>query len=77
VPAGDGLERAVELAGRIAANSPVTNYAVLHALPRIAESSPEAGLMLESLMAAVAQSSGEAKERMADFLAGRGAKVAR
>jgi enoyl-CoA hydratase/carnithine racemase len=77
VPAGDGLERAVELAGRIAANSPVTNYAVLHALPRIAESSPEAGLMLESLMAAVAQSSGEAKERMADFLAGRAAKVAR
>ena len=46
-----------------------------HALPQIAASAPEAGLLMESLMAAVAQSSGEAKERMADFLAGRAAKV--
>lgn len=75
VAAGDGLAKAIELAGRIADNSAVTNYAVLHALPQIAESSPEAGLLLESLMAAVAQSSSEAKERMANFLAGRAVKV--
>ena len=75
VAAGDGVAKAIELAGRIAANSAVTNYAVLHALPQIAASSPEAGLLLESLMAAVAQSSSEAKARMADFLAGRAAKV--
>jgi enoyl-CoA hydratase/carnithine racemase len=75
VPAGSGREKALELAARVASNSAVTNYAVLHALPQIAASAPEAGLLMESLMAAVAQSSSEAKERMADFLAGRAAKV--
>ncbi|MGW7364763.1 crotonase/enoyl-CoA hydratase family protein [Streptomyces sp. NPDC054841] len=72
---GQGLARALELAERIAANSPVTNYAVLHALPRIASADPETGLLLESLMAGVAQSSVEAKQCMADFLAGRAVKV--
>lgn len=76
VPTGAGLEKAMELAARIAENSPITNYAVIQALPRIAEANPETGLLLESLMAAVAQSSTEAKERMGEFLAGRGAKVA-
>lgn len=76
VEPGEGLERAIELAERIAANSPVTTFAVLHALPRVAESDPETGYVLESLMAAVAQSSPEAKQRLADFLDGRAAKVA-
>ena len=72
---GEGLERAVALAERVAQNSPVSNYAVLQALPRIAEADPETGLMMESLMAGVAQSSPEAKERLAAFLEGRAAKV--
>jgi len=72
---GEGLAKAVALAERIAENSPVSNYAVLHALPRIAEADPETGLMMESLMAGVAQSSAEAKERLAAFLDGRAAKV--
>jgi enoyl-CoA hydratase/carnithine racemase len=72
---GEGLAKALELAARVAENSPLTNYAVLQALPRIAEAAPDTGLLLESLMAAVAQSSAEAKERMSAFLAGRGAKV--
>ncbi|MEX0427283.1 crotonase/enoyl-CoA hydratase family protein [Nocardioides sp. DS6] len=76
VAAGEGLTKALELADRIASNSPVTNFAVLQALPRIAEADPETGYVLESLMAAVAQSSTEAKQRMADFVAGRGPKVA-
>jgi enoyl-CoA hydratase/carnithine racemase len=75
VPDGEGLAKALELAERIAGNSPVTNYAILHALPRIADADPETGLLLESLMSAVAQSSRDAKERMAAFLAGRAAKV--
>ena len=75
VPAGDGLAKALELAAKVASSSAITSYAVLHALPQIAASAPEAGLLMESLMAAVAQSSVEAKERMADFLAGRTAKV--
>ncbi|MGV8873099.1 MAG: acetoacetate--CoA ligase [Rhodococcus sp. (in: high G+C Gram-positive bacteria)] len=67
--------RALELAEKISANSPVTNYAVLHALPRIAEVGQDEGLMMESLMAAVAQSSTEAKTKMAEFLDGSGPKV--
>jgi len=74
---GEGLARAVELATKVAANSPVTNFAVLQALPRIAESNPADGYLLESLMAAVAGASAEAKSRMRDFLEGRAAKVER
>jgi (methylthio)acryloyl-CoA hydratase len=77
VDEGSGLTTALELAGRIAANSPVTNFAVLQALPRIAETGPDEGFLLEALMAAVASSSAEAQERMQAFLDGRGAKVRR
>jgi enoyl-CoA hydratase/carnithine racemase len=77
VDPGAGLATAVELAERIAANSPVTNFAVLQALPRIAETGPDEGLFMEALMAAVASSSADAQERMQAFLAGRGAKVRR
>jgi enoyl-CoA hydratase/carnithine racemase len=72
---GAGLTKALELATSIAGNSAITNYAVIHALPRIVQAAPETGLLLESLMAAVAQSSQEAKERMNAFLSGRGRKV--
>jgi enoyl-CoA hydratase/carnithine racemase len=75
VEAGAGLARALELAARIAANSALTNYAVLQALPRIAQAPPETGLLMESLMSAVAQSSSETKDRMSAFLAGRAPRV--
>ena len=77
VGAGEGLTKALELAGKIAANAPITNFAVLQALPRIAESSPSQGYLLEALMAAVAGGSDEAKSRMSAFLEGRATKVAR
>lgn len=37
VGAGEGLPKAIELAKKIAGNAAMTNYAVTHALPRIAE----------------------------------------
>lgn len=74
---GEGLAKALELAGKIATNSPVTNFAVLQALPRIAQASPHEGFLLEALMAAVAGGSDEAKVRMRAFLDGRAAKVQR
>jgi enoyl-CoA hydratase/carnithine racemase len=74
---GEGLARAIELAEKVAANSAVTNFAVLQALPRIAEANPDTGLLLESLMAAVAGSSEQAQTRMRTFLDGRGGKVKR
>ncbi len=74
---GKGLETAMELAGRAASNTPTTNFAVLHALPRIFESDPASGLLTESLMAAIAEISPEAKQRLKDFLEKRAAKVLR
>ncbi|MGQ9369531.1 crotonase/enoyl-CoA hydratase family protein [Azospirillum sp. ST 5-10] len=75
VEPGEGLDKAMELAGRVAANAPITNFAVIHALPRIAEADPRQGFMMEALMAAVAQGSDEAKDRLRAFLEKRAKKV--
>src|SRR5271157_1509347 len=74
---GKGLDKAMELAAKAASNTPTTNFAVLHALPRIFESDPASGLLTESLMAAIAELSPEAKQRLKDFLEKRAAKVVR
>src|SRR5271157_6013149 len=74
---GKGLDKAMELAAKAASNTPTTNFAVLHALPRIFESDPASGLLTESLMAAIAEMSPEAQQRLKDFLEKRGAKVRR
>jgi enoyl-CoA hydratase/carnithine racemase len=75
VEAGGAFPKAMELAERIAANAPLTNFAVLQALPMIAEANPQTGLLMESLMATVAQSDKEAKRRIRAFLEHRTAKV--
>nr|WP_283949778.1 crotonase/enoyl-CoA hydratase family protein [Limobrevibacterium gyesilva] len=76
VEPGEGLAKAVALARRAAENAPLTNFAILHALPRIAAADPETGLLMESLMAAIAQGSDEAKARLRAFLEKRAGKVA-
>jgi enoyl-CoA hydratase/carnithine racemase len=68
VAPGEGLKRAMELAGRIAANAAMTNYGVMHVLPRIADQSIQDGMMTESLMAAIAASDPETRDRLAAFL---------
>lgn len=73
--AGGALPRAMELAAKIAGNAPLTNFAVLQALPMIAEANPQTGLLMESLMATVAQSDKEAKRRIRAFLDHKTAKV--
>ncbi len=75
VPKGTQLDKALALAQRIATNAPMSNYAVMHALPRIADQSQDQGLMTESLMAAVAESTPEAQDRLRAFLEGRAGKV--
>ncbi|MDO8768696.1 MAG: crotonase/enoyl-CoA hydratase family protein [Burkholderiaceae bacterium] len=72
---GEGLAKAMELAQRVASNSEVSNFAIMHALPLIAEQSMEHGLLAESLMAAVAASDTEAHTRITAFLEKRAAKV--
>lgn len=74
---GGGLAKALELADKVSGNAPLTNYALIHALPRIAEADPATGYLAEALMSAVAQSDAEAKRRMDEFLKGRAEKVAR
>ncbi len=75
VEEGGALAKAMALAERIAANAPLTNFAVLQALPMIAEANPQTGLLMESLMATVAQSDKEAKRRIRAFLEHKTAKV--
>jgi enoyl-CoA hydratase/carnithine racemase len=75
VPAGQAFAKAMELAQRVAKNAPLTNYALMHALPRISEQPADQGFLTEALMAAIAQSAPEAKERVREFLEGRGPKV--
>ena len=77
VPQGRAFDKAFELAGRIAKNAPLTNYALMHALPRIAEQPADQGYLTEALMSAIAQSAPEAKERVRAFLEGRAGKVAK
>ncbi|WP_119152886.1 crotonase/enoyl-CoA hydratase family protein [Caldimonas tepidiphila] len=74
---GAGLDKAMELARKVAANAPLSNFAVMQALPRIAEMPQSQGLFVESLMAAIAQGDEAAKDRMRAFLEGRAGKVAK
>lgn len=75
VPPGKAFDKALELAERVAKNAPLTNFALMHALPRIAEQPADQGFLTEALMAGIAQSAPEAKERVRAFLEGRANKV--
>ena len=75
VPDGEGMAKGIELAGRMAANAPLSNFAVMQALPRIADMSQPDGLFVESLMAAIAQGDNAAKQRVRAFLEKRAGKV--
>src|SRR3977135_4635231 len=72
---GGAFAKAVELAGRVAANAPLTNFAVLQALPMSAGANPQTGLLMESLMATVAQRAKAATLRIRAFLDRKTAKV--
>ena len=74
---GEGLAKALALAGRIAANAPLSNYAITQALPRIAELAPAEGLFMESMISSIAQGDEAAKSRVRAFLEKRAAKVER
>jgi enoyl-CoA hydratase/carnithine racemase len=72
---GAGLAKGIELARKIAGNAPMSNFAVMHALPRIADQSQSEGLFTEALMAALAESTPDAQTRLRAFLEGRAGKV--
>ena len=75
VASGAGLAKGIALAMKMADNAPLSNFAVIQALPRIADLSAQDGLFMESLMAAIAQGDDAAKQRMRAFLDGKAGKV--
>ncbi|WP_323037147.1 crotonase/enoyl-CoA hydratase family protein [Pararhodobacter sp.] len=77
VPEGQALEQAVKLAAQAATNAELSNYAIIHALPRINDMASNDGLWVESLMSSLTATSPEAEERLNAFLSKRVAKVTR
>lgn len=67
-PAGQGLAKAVELAGQVAQNSATVNYLIIQSLARIGKMSAEDGLYAESLAAALSQTGADAEEGLRAFL---------
>jgi enoyl-CoA hydratase/carnithine racemase len=68
VPEGQALEKAFELAERIAKNSPTINGFIIQAIAQIGSMPPEAGLYAESLTAALSQTGPDAEEGLRAFL---------
>jgi enoyl-CoA hydratase/carnithine racemase len=48
VPQGEALAKALALASASRTNAPLTNYALMHALPRIAEQPADHGFLTEA-----------------------------
>ena len=65
---GEALPMAMDLARKIAANAPLSNYIMIQALSRIEDMSKADGLFTESLCAAVTQTSPDAVEGLQAFL---------
>ncbi|MEZ5752496.1 MAG: crotonase/enoyl-CoA hydratase family protein [Paracoccaceae bacterium] len=76
VDAGQALDEAVKMAARAATNAELSNYAIIHALPRINDMGTDDGLWVESVIASFTQTSPEAEERLNAFLQKRVGKVA-
>ena len=76
VKPGAALAKAKALAARIAQNAPLSNFAILNALPRIQDLSHDDGLFFEALMAAMTQTSPDAQERLRAFLEKRAERLA-
>jgi (methylthio)acryloyl-CoA hydratase len=68
VAEGEARQFAIDLATKAAQNAEMSNYAILHALPRIADMARGDGLFMESFVASMTQTSPEAEERLNAFL---------
>lgn len=68
VAEGSAVDKAFEVAERIAKNSPTINGFIIQAIAQISTMSPEAGLYAESLTAALSQTGPDAEEGLRAFL---------
>jgi enoyl-CoA hydratase/carnithine racemase len=73
-PAGEALEKAKELAHRIAKNSVETNWMIINVLPRIQDMTHDDGLFVEQLNSARARPP-EAEARLREFVEGKAKKI--
>mgnify|MGYP001430082393 CR=1 FL=1 len=69
---GEALEKARQLARRIAENAPMANWAMVTAIARIDNMATDDGFFVESLTAALTQTSPEVVERIGHFLNRKG-----
>jgi hypothetical protein len=76
VPEGTSKEFAIDLARKAAKNAEMSNYAILHAIPRINDMARSDGLFVESFVASMTQTSPEAEERLNAFLNKTAARLA-
>ena len=65
---GEAMALALELAGKISRNAPMSNYFMVQALARIGDMSRADGLFTESLAAALSQTTPDADEGLRAFL---------
>jgi len=68
VAQGSAVETAMQLAERAATNAPLSNYAVINALPRIQDMAKDDGLFVESFVSSFTAASPDAEERLRAFL---------
>ena len=68
VAEGAALSRALEIAGQIAGNAPLSNYMMIQGIARIADMGRQDGLFVESLATALSQTSPDATEGLQAFL---------
>lgn len=75
-PPNAALEKALELAHKVASNAPLSNYAIVSGISKVADMSATEGLFTESLIAAMVQTGDEVQLRLSDFVEKRAEKVA-
>jgi enoyl-CoA hydratase/carnithine racemase len=73
-PPGQALDKAKELATRIAQNTPDTNWKIINVLPRVQDLSHDDGLFMEQLNSAMTRPP-EAAERLRQFVEGKAAHL--
>ncbi len=76
VEPGFALDKAKALARIAAGNAPLSNYAIINALPRIQDMAQDDGLFVESIVASFTATSPEAAERLKAFIEKRAAPLA-
>lgn len=76
VEPGAALEKAKALARIAAGNAPLSNYAIINALPRIQDMAQDDALFVESIIASFTAASPEAAERIKAFIEKRAARLA-